>query len=114
MYAVSTTFSFEAAHRIDGHPKCYRTHGHTWTVTAHVSHEDMDKGLPRGGEGLSEVISSLVSELDHRDLDVMLPNVRTTPTAVAAWFFERAAHRYPGLTRVEVCHSHEGGSVSKT
>lgn len=112
LYSVSSTLRFDASHSIPAHPLCSRTHGHTWTVTAHVSHEEMDHGLPRGGDDLQGWLRLIVDELDNRDLDVMLP-FRSYPTSVAAWFFERLSAQFPGLTRVEVCHRHEGGSVSR-
>ena len=113
LYASSATLRFEAAHIVIGHPDCGKPHGHTWSVTAHVSHEDLHEGYPRGGAGLGGCLEALVREVDGRDLKMMVPLIVATPTALAAWFFERISHDFPRLTRVDVCHRLEGGSVSR-
>jgi len=112
-YSVSATLTFEASHVLDGHVECRRLHGHTWTVTAHTTHEEMDAGYPRGGSAIRWELAKLVGELAFRDLNQMLPDFSPTPPAIAAWFFERLAHGFPGLTRVEVCNPIECGLVSK-
>ena len=113
LYALSATASFEASHVIAGHELCGRQHGHSWHVTAQVAHEEMDGGYPRGSQPLRESLALLSFELAGRDLDKMLPDFEATPTALAAWFFERLAADYKGLTRVEVWNPLESGIVEK-
>jgi 6-pyruvoyl-tetrahydropterin synthase len=77
-------------------------HGHTFTVTATVINELMDEGVPRGSKGLEETLGAIATELDERPMSQMIPGVEPTLSGIAAFIFERLAHDFPGLDRVEV------------
>ena len=64
---ISRVYTFSAAHRIEGHPKCGRIHGHNYEVTVEVtgpvnSHDGMviDYGK------LDELVKPLIDRMDHR------------------------------------------------
>ena len=66
---ISRTFSFCAAHRIEGHPKCGRLHGHNYEVEVTLQ----GKVVPQTGMILDfgyvdQVVKPLVDALDHRYL----------------------------------------------
>jgi 6-pyruvoyl-tetrahydropterin synthase len=116
LYSVSATRSFSASHRVVGHPLCQRGHGHRWTVTARSQHEEVDAmGYPRGGQPICDALDRIVGELVLRDLDVMIPGVRTTTVNLAAWFFERLLSLgLAGMVEVEVENELESGRVTRT
>jgi 6-pyruvoyl tetrahydropterin synthase/QueD family protein len=67
MYTVSKEFDFSAAHRIEGHPKCGRLHGHNYTVIVEVA----ERILPSDGMLLDygiikEIAKPLIDAMDHR------------------------------------------------
>jgi len=113
-YELSTTHPFHSSHRLDEPVVCSRTHGHEYHIRATVIHEDIDSGgMPRGSADLRRVVGIITDELDYRDLSEMLPGILTTTTGLAAWFFERLAAHFPGLTRVDVWHEFERGTAIK-
>lgn len=67
MYAITRKYSFSAAHRIEGHPKCGRLHGHNYEVTVEVR----SKSLPSDGMlidygELDKIVKPLIDQMDHR------------------------------------------------
>jgi 6-pyruvoyltetrahydropterin/6-carboxytetrahydropterin synthase len=59
VYTVTKEFSFCAAHRLEGHPKCGRLHGHNYRCEVMVSSSRLDKGI---------VKKMVEDRLDHRYL----------------------------------------------
>lgn len=67
MYGVSKEFHFSAAHRIEGHPKCGRLHGHNYVVNIDiVSDEIPEDGMLVDYGKLSELMKPLIEGVDHR------------------------------------------------
>jgi 6-pyruvoyl-tetrahydropterin synthase len=96
-YLISAEATFEAAHRhLEG-----RLHGHHWTVLAWIT-TDIAGYTPGWGDGLHDDLSSVVVELDQRDLADMIPGGAPSPLVVANWIFERLASRVDGLCEVRV------------
>lgn len=114
LYEVSVTRVFSARHSIRDHPWC-ESDGHTYRVTATFSHEDLDPayGYPRGaGYEVFAILDGIVNELRRRDLNEMLPGMRTTTPQLAAWFAERLfSFGLRGVCRVEVSNEEETGAV---
>lgn len=114
LYSLSVTRTFAARHSIKDHAFCERD-GHTYTVTATFSHEELDPnyGYPRGaGLEVFAILDGITTELRHRDLDEMLPGMKTTCPQLAAWFSERLlSFGLRGVTRVEVSNEEERGVV---
>lgn len=68
---ISRTYSFSAAHRIEGHPKCGRLHGHNYSVTVAVACDAIDiskSGMVMDYGDLDKVVKPLIDLLDHRYL----------------------------------------------
>jgi 6-pyruvoyl-tetrahydropterin synthase len=84
---------FDASHTIKDDPQCGTDHGHTYEVIAHVTGDvEIDIfGIVRiqGAENLREQVETIAGELDHRNLEAMMPGVQTTPEGVANWILER-------------------------
>ncbi len=98
---VHREFTFEAAHHLPAHPgPCRRPHGHGYrfrlTVEAPV---DPATGLAIDFADLKEAVESeVLSVLDHRDLNEVLP----IPSAehIAVWIWDRLARA--GLPLFEI------------
>lgn len=69
MYRISREFTFSAAHRIEGHPKCGRLHGHNYKVTIFITGHVLDaQGMVLDFGKLDEVMKPVIDEMDHKYL----------------------------------------------
>jgi len=69
MYSVSREYWFSAAHRIEGHPKCGRLHGHNYQVIVTIYSEMLPQSgmLVDYGE-LDKIVKPIIDQMDHRYL----------------------------------------------
>jgi 6-pyruvoyltetrahydropterin/6-carboxytetrahydropterin synthase len=76
-YSIGREFRFAAAHHLDRLPpghKCSRPHGHTYTVQVQMAGEELDgAGFVADYACLDPVRHYIDAELDHRDLNEVLP-----------------------------------------
>lgn len=68
MYQITKEFDFCAAHRIEGHPKCGRLHGHNYHVTVSMSNESLEQGMILDYGLLKQIVDPIMKALDHRYL----------------------------------------------
>jgi 6-pyruvoyl tetrahydropterin synthase/QueD family protein len=70
MFSIKRTYSFSAAHRIEGHPKCGRLHGHNYRVTVEMSGADIPKdGMLLDFGELDKAVKPIIDgHYDHRYL----------------------------------------------
>lgn len=71
MYEISKEFRFEAAHRLVApyEGKCRSLHGHSWSVTAHVSGDHLDaRGFVMDFAELNPLKKLIQDRLDHATL----------------------------------------------
>lgn len=76
MYVISKTFTFAAAHHLTCVPadhKCARVHGHTYTVTVELASEHLRNCMVVDYGDLAQFNDYLQRELDHQDLNNVLP-----------------------------------------
>ena len=111
-YTVRACIGFSAAHRIHGHPRCGRLHGHNYRVCVELREEKpMDIDLDELDEWLRKNVYEL---MDHHYLNQRLAPMLgggeevDTVTAedmarlIAGWLEEK----WPGrVVRVEVCET---------
>ena len=114
--SMTVSTDFDAGHSIDSLVKEARHHGHHWIVKATVMGDiDPATGWPRGADGLEEALCELALELDTRNLNDMLPGVRTSAFGVAAAFMERLVGKFPKLSSIEVaCSDGTEGRITRT
>lgn len=134
MFKITKHFTFEAAHLLDGHPKCGRLHGHSYQVTVELRAMELEQGpalgthtgMVRDYAELDTVKRFLDETLDHRLLvgnEILvsahmqwirlLPadflctcNVyRTTAEELSKWLYNVWKDQYPELTAVTVCET---------
>ena len=95
-FAILTkTFHFEAAHHLPGHRgKCARVHGHSYRMEIAVrgplkdAAGQSDDGMVMDFEDLSRLVrSSIIEQLDHRDLNEVV-GMRTTAENLAHWMWD--------------------------
>jgi 6-pyruvoyltetrahydropterin/6-carboxytetrahydropterin synthase len=85
MHIISRKYSFSAAHRIEGHPKCGRLHGHNYEVTVILK----DTRLPESGMlmdygYLDKLVKPIIDALDHRYIVSESNEVSADPYAAVA------------------------------
>ena len=91
--SVGVRKRFSAAHRLEGHPgKCSRLHGHTWSVLAVFSGEEIGSdGILLDFDDAGEALQEVVDDFDHTLLNDVEPFDSLPPTAenVARVIFDR-------------------------
>jgi 6-pyruvoyltetrahydropterin/6-carboxytetrahydropterin synthase len=107
MYELTVSCHFDAAHSLRGYPgECYRLHGHTWTVEATVSAEELDElGIVYDFKLLKADLNSVLERYDHLPLNDVEPFTEISPTAenLARVIYERLAETIaPAVHLVEV------------
>jgi 6-pyruvoyltetrahydropterin/6-carboxytetrahydropterin synthase len=70
MFKIERKFTFDSAHRVEGHPKCGRLHGHTYHLEVEVSARYLDEktGFVIDFADLDAIVKRLVDVIDHRYL----------------------------------------------
>lgn len=67
MFRITREYWFSAAHRIEGHPKCGRLHGHNYKVEIQLTVDRLGgAGMVLDFAELDRVVKPIVDELDHR------------------------------------------------
>lgn len=99
MYYITKTLEISAAHHLelDYESKCTRLHGHNWKIKVFCRAKELDKN---GMVCDFTHIKAIVNQLDHRNLNDLLP---FNPTAenIAHWLTEQL----PNCYRAEVQES---------
>lgn len=102
-FTIGKQFSFEAAHHLPslgpGH-KCFRPHGHGYRVEVILCGERLaPPGFVTDFGDLAPLGRYLAAELDHRDLNEVLPFEPTSEQLarhLAGWFIEHVEPGIPG------------------
>ena len=69
MYNVKREFWFSAAHRVEGHPKCGRLHGHNYKVEVTLESATLNgDGMVMDFGLLDEIAKPIIDGMDHRYL----------------------------------------------
>lgn len=107
---ISRNYWFSAAHRLEGHPKCGRLHGHNYKVEVVVGGTVRNGMIIDFGQ-LDQVVGPIIETLDHRYIvsnenrslkdpydhaaytqrpedRVLLPIPRSTAECLARWLFD--------------------------
>lgn len=74
-YSVARSYTFSAAHRLEGHPKCGRLHGHNykvtvelWSLPSYPDGEGLEGGMVMDFSAIDTVLKPFIDMLDHRYL----------------------------------------------
>jgi 6-pyruvoyltetrahydropterin/6-carboxytetrahydropterin synthase len=108
MWTITRDYWFSAAHRLEGHPKCGRLHGHNYKVVVELT-GDIEGGrwIMDFGD-LDQIVKPIIASMDHRYLlsdenetedpyaqiayerreSVYLPIVATTAECIAQYIYQ--------------------------
>jgi len=62
---ITRDYEFSAAHRIEGHPKCGRMHGHNYRVTVGITADSLMGGMILDYGEMDKVIKPIIEQFDH-------------------------------------------------
>lgn len=66
-FQISREYWFSAAHRLEGHPKCGRLHGHNYKIVVYLETDVLSsQGWIMDFGDLDQFVKPIVEELDHR------------------------------------------------
>ena len=112
---IFKVFTFEAAHRLPYVPpdhKCYRLHGHTFSVEVRVRGDVGEKsGWVQDFADLWEAFQPLQEQLDHRYLNEIEGLENPTSENLARWIWTRLRPALPGLCRITIQENCTSGCV---
>lgn len=102
-FTIGKKFVFEAGHRLPGLPpdhKCARQHGHSYEVEVVLTAPTLEgPGFVTDFGALAPFKKFLDTELDHRNLDEILPFEPTSERLaqfLAGWFIQNLQPTMPG------------------
>jgi 6-pyruvoyltetrahydropterin/6-carboxytetrahydropterin synthase len=83
MYTLTVEDNFSSAHQLRGYKgKCENIHGHNWKVVLHVQGKKLNAlGLLIDFHDLKSVLKSLLSRLDHKNLNDIPPFNEINPSS---------------------------------
>ncbi|MCD6327378.1 6-carboxytetrahydropterin synthase QueD [bacterium] len=91
MFELTVKSSFAAAHRLrDYEGKCEHLHGHNWVVEITVESSVLNSiGLALDFKDLKEALESVLTKLDHDNLNDINPFINLNPSSenIAHWIF---------------------------
>jgi len=101
---VRACIGFSAAHRIAGHPRCGRIHGHNYRVCVWLSESrPMEVDLDDLAEWLEREV---YGRLDHTYLNEVFESETVTSEDLAQWIRGRLEESFGDrVERVEVCET---------
>jgi 6-pyruvoyl tetrahydropterin synthase/QueD family protein len=69
MYKVRREYDFSAAHRLKGHPKCGRLHGHNYHVWVTIGHDQVThNGMLIDFSDIDKIVKPIIEKMDHKYL----------------------------------------------
>ena len=106
MYKISKEYHFSASHMLVGleedHP-CARLHGHNYVVEVELKSETLNEiGFIRDYKELDALKDYIDEELDHRHLNDVLGDDKTTAEQLAKHFYDWCKERWPETSLVRV------------
>ena len=98
MYELRLKFRFEAAHRLPGHPRCGKVHGHSYLVEVVLEGEQLKDGMLVDFGEVKEKVRAILP--DHEYLNEVLPFIPTAEN-LARYFFEKIGEILDGPAKVK-------------
>lgn len=119
MFEIDIQRDFSAAHMLRGYNgNCSALHGHNWTVQVTVSSPVLDNiGIAVDFRALKNELDTIITELDHTNLNEMAPFIDKNPTSeqLAKYIFDRLAIKLNNdtikVSKIRVCESPGSGAT---
>lgn len=106
MYRIAKKFPFSAAHQMPKLPpthKCARLHGHNYTVEVILESATLNEvGFVRDYAELDALRDYINEKFDHRHLNDILGDDKTTAEHLAHHFYEWCKTQWPEVSAVRV------------
>lgn len=106
MYRIAKKFTFAASHQIPSLPPehcCARLHGHTYTIEVEMKSAQLDRvGFVRDYGDLLALKKYIDETFDHRHLNDILGDEKTTTEYIARHFYDWCQSRWPETSAVRV------------
>jgi queuosine biosynthesis protein QueD len=91
---VSRIYHFEAAHRLEGHEKCGKLHGHSYKVEITLEGA-VENGMVVDFHLMDKIINPILDEMDHHFI-MSQETFTAIPVGVMEWFHEGGqAYNFP-------------------
>ncbi|MEL7484934.1 MAG: 6-carboxytetrahydropterin synthase QueD [Planctomycetota bacterium] len=108
-------FTFDAAHRLDHLPeghKCARVHGHTYTLTVHLTGEpDPVVGWVVDFAEVKRKVNDVLEPLDHHMLNDVPGLPQPTVELIAVWIWNHLKPGLPELSKITLWENTTSGCV---
>lgn len=99
---VSRTFHFDSGHYLpDYEGKCKEQHGHRWELTVVLEGRIQDDGMVADFSKIREIVhTTVISRLDHTNINNLLPN----PTAelICVWIWVELNYSWVALRKAQL------------
>ncbi|HBR68686.1 MAG TPA: 6-carboxytetrahydropterin synthase QueD [Rhodospirillaceae bacterium] len=106
MYTISKQYHFSASHQLmglaDDHP-CARLHGHNYIVEVELQSGALNAtGFVRDYRELDALKTYIDENFDHRHLNEILGDDKTTAEHLARHFFDWCRSKWPEVSAVRI------------
>ena len=106
MFTIKKQFSFSASHQLSSLPEdhpCHRLHGHNYIVEIELKSDSLNEyGFVRDYRELDEFKQYIDNTFDHRHLNDVLGDDKTTAEHLCKHFFTWANTRWSEVTAIRV------------
>lgn len=106
-------FTFDAAHRLPNVPpehKCFRLHGHTYSLTLYIENNiDEKMGWVIDFGEIKDQASPILEQLDHHYLNEVEGLENPTVENIAQWLWIRLKPLLPGLSHIGLREGRNSG-----
>ena len=94
---IGKTFTFEAAHWLPHHlGKCWKLHGHTWTVEVELKGDvDPNTGMVMDFHEMSKEVENVLNSFDHTTVNNQISN--PTCENIVSFLWEVLSTRYANM-----------------
>lgn len=119
VFEVYVRTQFSAAHRLCGYPgDCARVHGHNWEIEVYVRRGELDGvGIAIDFRDIENAVQSVVSRMDHRDLNELPAFADANPTSenIARFLYRELSDvlntEGVRVSKVKVCETPGAGAL---
>lgn len=98
MYEIYVETHFSAAHHLRGYNgDCAKPHGHNWVVEVHIQCNKLnDIGIGIDFRDVKQVVKSVLSRLDHGDLNELpeFTNVNPSSENIASYVYKSLSQEF--------------------
>ena len=118
IFEVYVKTDFSAAHFLAGYPgDCARLHGHNWLIEVYVRCRDLDRlGMAIDFMEIKKAVQSVISQLDHANLNELAPFREINPTSenIAKFLYQELGQQLNSdgvtISKVKVAETPDAGA----